>query len=245
MIKLRLWHIVFFLVALVVFAVVQAPAALFTRFAPEGVSIAKAEGTIWRAQFTGLRFNGLPVERASWHLAAGQLVQGRVIGRAQFSGGGLVGDIGVLGNFTGDRRLIAKDLVLTMLPLAEGVVLQGQTSVRDLDVTMVDGRCHTAQGIVDSAVLVDNAALLGWAGAPLSGSFACVGDNAEVAMTGVVGEDRVRLLLSLRPDGTGQWRAELTTARVETQAQLTALGFTAAGPANALMRTGEMRWVPF
>jgi hypothetical protein len=245
MIKLRLWHIVFFLIALVVFAVVQAPAALFARFAPAGVSIAKAEGTIWQAELTGLTLNGLPVERASWHLQTGQLLQGRVIGQAQFSGGGLAGDVGVLGNFAGDRRLIAKDLVLNQLPLAEGVALQGQTRARDVDVTMVDGRCQTAQGIVDSAVLVDNAALLGWAGPPLSGSFACVGENAEVAMTGVVGEDRVRLLLSLRPNGTGQWRAELTTARVQTQAQLVALGFAPDGGANTLVRTGEMRWVPF
>jgi hypothetical protein len=240
---IRLWHIIIFVVAFALFAVARAPASLIIPQRPGVLTYASAEGTIWRARFVGLRIGALDAGEALWRLSFRDLTQGKFVARIDLSGGDMVGDATLLGNWRGDRRLVSNSLHLRGAPSSPQLALPGVTTIGNLDIFFSGGRCVSAQGSLFSDVLVRTSSLWRWDGPPLRGAAICADAVARLDLSGAGETGGVRAVLDLSPDGRGVWRVEVRTDRPEAGAALQAAGF--ASEAGAFRLSREVRWAPF
>ena len=231
--RLKLWHAAVFVLALVGFAIAYAPAAVFAPRSSAGFSYARAEGTVWRARFEGVRLGPYDAGDLNWRLSALELLNGRLNGEARFRGGAVRGGVRMIANLAGDRRIVAEQLEVDGAPLGT-LMLAGATSARGIDVAFVGGRCHFGQGDLRSDVLSRNAAALSMRGPELSGGGICDGETAKFALAGAQGDAQVRVLLELRPNGEGRWRADAFNATGEAEITAALAGLN-----------GELRWFPF
>ena len=240
---IRLWHIIVFVVALAVFALMRAPASLVAGRVPD-FSFARAEGTVWNGRFEGVSFGALETDTLTWKLSFWDLIQGGIIADASAQGGAVTGDMRFLANFMGDKRILAPSLTLQGLPLGPSLRLAGETQAQDLDIYFDDGVCTTARGQLRSDALQRNAELLNWSGPMLAGDARCDGDDALVALGGAEGAETVRVLLRLHGNGEGEWRVAMEGATPASSAALSAAGF-APDSQGALSQAGDFRWTPF
>lgn len=242
---IRLWHIVLFVVALLGFAAALAPAWLFARSTPGGFSYARAEGTIWRARFVDARLGPFRSAEIGWRLSLLDLVQGRFLGDATFSGGDIDGSARLLANLDGDRRIIAPSLTLSGAQ-AGGAALAGASALQGIDVLFIRGACDSAAGALSSTVLAANEAAFRWRGPPLAGALSCVGDDAQAVMSPSDGSVAgLAVTLTLHGDGAGEWRARLPPDTQAAAGVLAQLGAPATPEGDALIARGDMRWFPF
>jgi hypothetical protein len=244
-VKIRIWHIVFFIVALVAFGIARAPAAAFAPQAPGQFTYARAHGTVWQARFEQVQLGSYAVDELNWRLSFWGLVQGKAVADVLFSGGDIDGDLQLLANWGGDRRIVAPRLSIAGASVGQGLNLDGTTSAQGIDIFFDAGRCAAAAGNVQSDILARNEAALRWRGPPMSGVATCEGEDAIIVMNGSGVSESVRALVRLRGDGGAEWRAEVSGARPEVTAVLAAAGFSAGPQSGAQAAGGEMRWTPF
>jgi hypothetical protein len=173
------------------------------------------------------------------------LVQGKAVADVLFSGGDIDGDLQLLANWGGDRRIVAPRLSIAGASVGQGLNLDGTTSAQGIDIFFDAGRCAAAAGNVQSDILARNEAALRWRGPPMSGVATCEGEDAIIVMNGSGVSESVRALVRLRGDGGAEWRAEVSGARPEVTAVLAAAGFSAGPQSGAQAAGGEMRWTPF
>jgi len=242
--KIRIWHIVVFVLALAVFAVARAPAAFFVPQRPGQLTYASAQGTVWDAELRGVEIGQYSVGAATWTLSPLDLVQGKAIIPVTLSDGDLEGGLMLLGNWHGHRRIGIENLTVNGLNL-RGVYLPGQTQFFGLDVLFEDDACVRASGRVTTDVFERAGQAIGWAGPSLAGTASCDGDNARILLSGANPQgERVNARVLLRPDGAASWRVTVQTERSETVAALNAAGFS-RGAADGLLGYGEdTRWLP-
>lgn len=240
---MRLWHILLFVLVLGVTAVAFAPMRVFLPQKPDGLSYGSVDGTIWQAKFDDARLGNLALGAADWRMSLRELLQNRLVADVSLSGGSLQGDLRVLANRRGDRRLGAAVLEMKGAPIGPLAALPGgKTVLRDVDVMFIDGRCQGATGTAVSDVLAVNRTLLAGFGPALSGVLRCDGDAAELKLEGQDSGARLSVRLLFRPDGAGEWRAVVEGARPEVAAALGAMGFNMTGEVSA---GGELRWLAF
>jgi hypothetical protein len=242
--KIRLWHIGVFVVALLVSVVAWAPAAFFIPQRPDELTYRRAEGTIWDARLVDLHVGGYTAREATWRLNFADVIRGRAIVPVTLSGGEMDGSLTLLGNVGGDRRLAIQSLRLAGAQLG-GLRLAGETRIEGFDVLFQDGVCARALGRIDSDVLAVGGAELGWAGPPLTGDVACDGEDARVVLSGANDQgERVDLRILLGRDGAASWRLSVLSEQPETVQLLAAQGFTADFADGSLGYGGEARWFP-
>ncbi len=242
--RIKPWHIALFVVALMVFAIARAPAAFFLPQRPGALNYSDAEGTVWDAQLSSVALGPYRVASATWRLSPIDLVQGKAVVPIALRGGDLEGDLMLLGNRHGDRRVGVSALRVNGLPFA-GRMLPGETRFQGLDILFEDGACARAHGRVESDVLVRAGESLGWAGPSLAGNAACEGNNARIALMGATeGGERVTALILLMPDGAASWRLSVFSRRDQTLAALSAAGFTRSAADGTLGYGEDTRWLP-
>jgi hypothetical protein len=242
--KIRLWHILVFVVALAVFAVARAPAAFFLPQRPGQLTYAGATGTIWRGELQTVQLGHYHAQTASWRLSPLDLVQGKAIVPVSFGDGDIEGRMTLLANWDGDRRIAIQHMQLTGLTL-RNMALAGETRINGLDILFEDGACVRAQGRVESDVLARAGQTLGWPGPSIVGAASCDGENARILLSGANDRgERVNARIVLQPNGAAVWRVSVQTEQPETIAALGAAGFT-RGVADGLLGYGEeTRWLP-
>lgn len=240
------WHIVAFVIALIGFAIWRAPISLAAPPRDGGFAYERATGTIWAARFEGASWAGLPAGAATWRLNAADLLQGVLTGRIEMAGPGVEGGFTVRRNLAGARTIGAYEIALEGAPIAEGLMLDGRTVLRELDLRFdAQGQCTVATGRAESDVLSRNAqALGGWSGPALAGTWACAGDTAELTLRGLDAAGSITVLVNVRADGDGFWRAEALSNAPAANAALAAVGF-AQGQGGAMRRSGEFQWLQF
>ncbi len=241
----RLWHAVVFVVALVVFAAARAPAAFFAPQRPGAFTYDGVQGTIWNAQFNNVLLAGYPVRVVSWRLSLADLLQGKLAADVSLVDGAIQGDVRLLANWRGDRRILAPRLDIEGASLSPGLTLAGATQVRDLDIVFLNGKCSEASGALNSDVLTSNAQVLGWAGPPLTGAAGCRGDDGIVALVGERDGESARAEIAFRGNGDAEWRVDVATATQTVEAALIGAGFARDPGQAALAAKGTMRWAPF
>lgn len=242
--KIRLWHIGFFVVALIAFAVAWAPPWLFVPKREGGFTYERATGTIWSARFEGARLGALDAGDVGWKLSLFGLFQGKIDADLVFAGGAVRGDVNVLANWGGDRRVIAPSLRIEGAALGEGAPLSGVTTIEDLDLYFSEGRCVTAAGRLTSDVLTRNSERLRWRGPALGGEASCAEEAAQLALFGGADGDNVQSMLNLGATGSGEWRTYVSTAKPPLRAALEARGFTPAPGGQNMVHVEEFRWLP-
>ncbi len=243
--KIRLWHVIVFVLALVVFAVAWAPAAVFVPQRPGQLSYDRAEGTIWRARLSGVRLGSYAAATATWRLALLDIVQGKAIVPVQFSDGDIEGTLTLLGNWHGDRRLAVQNLRLDGLALAQRGRLAGETRINGLDILFEDGVCTRALGRIESDVLQRGGQALGWPGPALAGDASCDGADARILLTGANEQgERVDVRIMLKGDGAATWRAAVLTQQPATVEALLAAGFNRSAADGSLGYGEDTRWFP-
>jgi hypothetical protein len=242
--KIRIWHLAVFIVALVAFAVAFAPAAIFVPQRPGALTYERAEGSVWNARFQRVRIGPYSADSASMRLSPFDVVQGKAIVPVELRDGTIEGSLMLLGNWHGDRRLAAQNLRLQGISLGR-LQAEGEVLFRGLDVLFEDGVCTRAQGRVETDALVRAGGSLNWSGPPLVGSASCDGDDARILLSGAneLGE-RVNLRANLRSDGAASWRLSVQGARPQTEAALVAAGFTRGVADGALGYGEDLRWWP-
>ena len=239
---IKLWQVAVFAMALVGFLVVRAPASLIVRPSPS-FTYAEAEGTIWQARFSGARIAGLNAGVMSADVSAMGLVQGKLDMPFSVSGADLEGRGRILANLEGDRRIVIAHAVLNSAPMGT-IVLSGKTEFRDLDIFFRNGRCSMAQGAASSDVLQRNAAVFGGAAPILTGQAACVGDHAEITMSGSEAGRSYLVTLVLRGDGAGEARAVVGPTPAEVLATLGSMGFSPDPATGGALLRRDFRWLP-
>ncbi|MBL8549593.1 MAG: type II secretion system protein N [Hyphomonadaceae bacterium] len=237
------WRIFVFLTALAVSAAALAPAAFVLRQRPGVFTYASSEGSIWSAQFHGVRLGALQAGEMSWRFSLKDLLQGKLIARMDFSGGEIEGDATLLGNWRGDRRLVAHALTLRGAPVSQTLKLPGATTIGNLDIFFRGGQCVNARGNLFSDVLVRTSAAWRWQGPQLRGAAICAGEAARLDLSGASDSGSVRAGLDLSPDGRGVWRVEVQARKPELAAALGAAGF--AQEAGGYRLSKDLRWLPF
>ncbi|HRO02501.1 MAG TPA: type II secretion system protein N [Terricaulis sp.] len=239
---MRIWHFLVFAVALAAFALAFAPAAVFV--APrEGFSYTRASGAIWNARIEGARLGGYSVDELAWRISPLDLVQGRVIAPLRLRGQ-IEGDAVLLANLR-DRRLQVPNLRVSGFH-AQGLLLDGETQVRGLDIFFENGVCAHAEGAIASDVLARAGRMLGFQAPELSGEARCDAGDALVALAGVAATgEQVSFDLRLQGNGAGEWRMLVHGANPEASLALAAAGFQAQAQSGVLTKGERLRWWPF
>ncbi|MBI1187120.1 MAG: hypothetical protein GC206_07290 [Alphaproteobacteria bacterium] len=244
--KIRIWHVAFFVTALIVFAIARAPASLIVPSRADGLAYARTEGTIWNGRFIDARINGVDAGDIAYTVSLFNLVRGLLDVDFDMEGGALRGEsLTLKADWRGDRRLIAPTLALEGAQVTDGLTLVGATRIEGLDLYFSDGRCVTAVGRLSSDVLARSGALLGWQGPQLTGEASCRDAAAQLTLIGSSAEgDTVQSILELAPSGEGLWRAFVSTQKPTLRAMLEQQGFRTfeGGPNVALSK--DFRWLP-
>lgn len=245
--RIRIWRIALFILALAIFAVARAPASAFVQQQPGVFTYAAAAGPIWNARFERVQVGPYAAREATWRLSLWELVQSRLYADITLADGAIEGAVRILGNLRGDRRLITHDLVVEGVPLGDGgLMLPGATTLRGVDILFERGRCTQADATVHSDVLQRSAESLNWRGPILRGDARCEGEATLMTLAGVTRNDEsVAATLTLRPDGRGVWRAIVQVADPQVQGALAAAGFQPDATEDGVVRTGELRWFPY
>jgi hypothetical protein len=241
--KIRIWHVIVFVVALVIFAVLMAPAAFFVRQHPGAFTYARVHGSIWNARLEEVQLGPYHAETARWRIAVLDVIQGKVRAPIDFEQGTIQGRVMLLANFSNDRRIFIPTLQLEGVDMGPRGAWPGEVRISNLDIFFEDGVCAAAQGAVYSDVFVRAGETLGWAGPPLNGVAACEGNDAVITVNGrnSAGEQVVGRML-LRGDGSGAWRVAVQGAQPETAAALIGAGLEQG---DGEIGYGEdMRWLP-
>lgn len=225
--RIRFWHILVFTLALTIFVVARAPASVFMPQRPGAFTYERSEGTIWRGRFVGSRLGSIPAGDVAWTVSLVDVLRGRLIADVQLTGGALTGELRLLSNVQGHRRLMASRLAAESLD-GSGVLPIGAFRTERFDIYFADGNCVVADGPVEVTPQLANSAVL-------RGRAVCDGETATIAL--VAGEDGVtRLSLQLLPNGEGRWRIG-EVAPTE--------GASSASSGEASAAQGEIRWFPF
>lgn len=242
--KIRLWHMAVFVVALLVFAIARAPAAFFVPQKPGQLSYGRAEGTIWQGALHTVALGPYRVGAASWRLSPLDLIQGKAIVPINLRDGAMEGNLILLGNWHGDRRIGVSQLAMSGLQVGQHM-LPGQTRFYGLDILFEGGVCARAQGRVESDVLARAGEALGWSGPTMTGTASCDGEDARIALSGAneAGE-RVNANVLLTGDGAASWRVSVLSRNDQTLAALSAAGFTPNAADGAMGYGEETRWFP-
>ncbi|MEZ5995729.1 MAG: type II secretion system protein N [Hyphomonadaceae bacterium] len=239
---MRLWHILVFLVALVVFGAARAPATLVARQVPGVFTYERIGGTAWAGRVEGVHVGPFQSDALNWRLSALDLLGGRAAVSAGISGGDLDGE-GRAAAALGGRR----SLRIPRLRIAGGRIgaaaLSGATEVSGLDIAFASGACAHAEGQINSDVLAQSGRALNFNGPTLTGAAACDGDDALVRMTGENSDAAlVDMTLRLQPDGGGTWRIAVAGAGADAQSALAAAGFQASPNSGQMVMSGDFRW---
>jgi hypothetical protein len=205
---------------------------------------ASAEGGVWNARLRQAKLSGLRVDTLSWRIAVPSLLSGTLDVDANFERGDIEGRARVQAGFGGRRRIEMPALRIRGVEFA-GAAFPGETTLSDIEVVFLGGRCVEASGQAASDMLVRPPEGLAWRGPPLSGAASCEGEDAVIGLAGETPEgDAATAQIRLRPNGTGAWRLQIAAARSETAALLLGNGFT-PDPRGGSSMSGEMRWFPF
>jgi hypothetical protein len=239
--KIRIWHIVVFVLLLAAFAIASMPAA-FVASRLEGLVFQRASGSVWNGRLEGVQARDFEIDSVQWRISPFDLIQGKVIAPVQLAGD-IEGEVRLLANAK-DRRIMADQLRIEGLPL-DNLHLVGVTQIEGLDLFFDDGVCRTAEARVTSDVLERSSQALGIHGPPLSGEARCDGDDALIVLGGGTPPgDRVDVVIRLRGDGSGEWRLAIASQTSEVQAALSVAGFRYDANAAALVRVEELVWFP-
>lgn len=237
------WRMIVFAIALAVSAVALMPAAILMPQRPGVFTYGAADGSVWRARFRDVKIGGLQAGEMDWRFSLIDLVQGKMIARVNFTGGEIEGDTTLLGNWRGDRRLVANALTLRGAPISQRLKLPGATTIGNLDIYFRDGQCVNAKGNLFSDVLVRTSSNWRWQGPQLRGAAICAGNVARLDLSGASDSGTVRAGLDLSPDGRGVWRVEVRASKPELVAALGAAGFSQ--DAESFRLNKDLRWLPF
>ncbi|HPN04304.1 MAG TPA: type II secretion system protein N [Hyphomonadaceae bacterium] len=243
--KIRIWHIVIFVIALAVFAIALAPAQLLFRGSEGVLTFHRAEGTIWRATLRQVDLGGLNGGDATVTASLFDLMQGSVVSDIVFAGPDLSGQVRLHAGLNGDRRLEAPILTISGLHAQGFGRVPGATRVTGLDITFRQQVCAAAQGQIDSDVLVKVAEQTGGEAPLLTGNAACMGQIARLTLQGEAAGDSALALLDLSGNGTGSWSVTYRTSKPPLAASLIAAGFMPDEQAAAFNSKGDMTWLPY
>lgn len=238
--RLKAWHFLVFVLALVAFGAALAPAEVI---APrrDGFTYQRATGSIWNAHLEGVRAGPYAVERVSWRLQPLALLTGSLAAPVLFDGGDIQGDVAVRVGLFG-KRLRSPLLTVNGLPFG-AVLLPGRTTATDLDIAFSGARCSHASGRLDSDALAQAGDQLGFVGPPLTGAAGCDGEDAVLRLTGEgQNGELIDALLRLRGDGRGAWRVGVVGGGAETEQALTAAGFQRDEATGGFASGGELTW---
>jgi len=241
--KIKIWHIAVFILALVIFAMIMAPAAFFVRQQPDSFRFARVSGSIWDGRLDAVEVGPYRAETARWRISALDVIQGKVRAPIDFDSGTIEGRVMLLANVQNDRRIFIPTLRLDGVDLGTQGAWAGEVRISNLDILFINGVCTAAQGAIYSDVFVRAGETLGWAGPPLNGSAVCEGEDAVVSAIGrnALGEE-VNTRVVLRGDGAGSWRVVVRNPQPATAVALAGAGLQAE---DGEFGYGEdLRWFP-
>lgn len=241
---MRWWYAPVFLAALVIFVVTIAPMRALAPQAMGAFTFADVHGTIWRARFDGMALGPYIAETADWRLSLVDLIQGRVVADVAMHGKDLRGNIRLLANARGDRRIIARSIEARGLALGRYVTQTGMTRADDLDILFQSGRCVWARGTIRSDALALSRAQFGGFGPMLQGRAQCNGAVADVSLQGSDMGASIALIMTLKSDGAASWTSTVDGEAGPMQAAIRSVGFTGE-PGRPLTSRGETQWLPF
>jgi hypothetical protein len=242
---IRWWHLVLFCVALVLAAAAFAPARFFLHPTKDGFVFQEARGSIWDATLTEARMGRLDAGNIGVKISPTDILFGRLVANIAFDGDNLAGNARLQMGLDGARRLTTADLRIIDFPIADRFALVGETRLANVDLTLGDRACLSAQGVLESDTLMRSAEVLGTNGPNLSGVAACEGPVGRLMLAGERDGDSAELVLDLAGSGAAQWSAIYRTGKPEVAGRLILLGFEPQGETGAFGKRGAAKWLPF
>jgi hypothetical protein len=241
---IRIWHVATFALCLAAAVIALAPARLVLHSSSEGLSFENAEGAIWDAKLVKARIGHLDAGNVRIGVSFPDLFLGRVAADVKLDGQDIIGRLRVIAGLGGERRVTAPELDINGVQVGGLGRIQGQTRLRNLDIVLADQACRSAQGILESDILVSASELLQGNGPALSGVAECNGSTARLTLAGERDGDSVEALLDLAASGAGQWAVTYRTSKPEMAARLFAAGLTPQSETGAFGSRGAVKWLP-
>lgn len=242
---IRIWHMTVFVAALVAAAATFAPAQAFLHSSDDGLSFARANGTIWNATLTRARIGQFEAGDVGIRVSAGDLLFGRVVADVDMSGRDIAGAARLQIGMDGERRLSATELLLQGVPVNETLRLPGETRLRNLDMVLGADACISAQGVLESDTLMRSGEVLGVNGPMMSGAATCHGPVGRLVLSGERDGETAQLVVDLSASGAAQWSVNYSTDSADVGARLAALGLQPRSEYGSFEKRGAARWLPF
>jgi hypothetical protein len=239
---MRLWHLIIFVVLLAVFAAGLTPVSVLAPSRPGSFSYERAEGSAFDARFAGARLGGLDLGLATWRLDPGALMRGELGGRVNLQGGVAAGAADIALGFNNAARIASDALVFAPLWGAQGEAGIGRADMQGLAVAFAGDACLDARG--DATATLSSGPVASMPLIALAGRVACVGNDAQLRMTGERDGTNVEILITAQADGAGAWRITIRAEDPAMQAALAALGLTRGESSWNVSRMGGFRWRP-
>jgi Type II secretion system (T2SS), protein N len=242
---IRPWHIIVFVFVLAAGILAFAPARLFLNPQPGNFVWRDVEGTIWQPTLRGARVGELDAGDIRLAISFTDLLFGRVVTDADLAGADIQGRARLQKGPGGEVRVTSPSLTISGAPLRGFGRLPGSTRLSNIDITLSDRSCRSAQGEIESDALARASESFGNSGPHLAGVVTCEGAVARLAMSGQRDGDVVKALLDLSNNGTGLWSVTYTTDKPEMAATLVAAGIAPETQAGVFASRGTVKWLPF
>ncbi len=242
---IRWWHLAVFGVSLVVAGAAFAPARFFFHPDSDGLAFEDARGSVWDATLTKASIGGLDAGDVAFRVSPADILLGRLVADVDLAGSNIIGNVRLQLGLGGERRLTTSDMRIKDFPVQNQFLLTGETRLSNIDLLLGDQACQSAQGILESDMLIRSADMLGARGPALSGEASCSGPAGRLTLAGERDGDAVELVLDLAGNGGAQWSLTYRTATPEVSMRLAAFGLEPLPETGAFGKRGAARWLPF
>ena len=193
-----------------------------------GLTAAQVEGTMWAGHLSQARYGGVSLGEVAVALDPVALLTGRRRLTLTAEGGAVNGRAVLVSGADGAGLAEASGVApLSVAPA--GLALRGAVTVENLTAVFRAGRCIMASGQLTTDLFQRNAALLGDAGAPLSGEAACQGGVLVAPLRGTSASGAVSMTLRIRGDGRYDLDTGVTTTDPALDSRLALAGFILEG----------------
>jgi hypothetical protein len=208
------------------------------------LSIAGAEGTIWRGGFSGVSHNGVLIGDIRYRLSALPLLLGRLSIAADSANGALTGRARLsLGGGGAEFRDVAAQFNLGAIRQYTffGVRYQGLASLKADRLKLTDKECLADAASLSTSAFEALTNNLSGGPFPLAGPIECRGGAIHVALAGEGADGKAAVGLTIRPDLTYTVRIAADPRRPDVSRALQLFGFESEGAGLSYEAAGVLK----
>lgn len=206
----------------------------------QGLSYARASGTVWNGEVAGLSWRGNDLGAAKIALRPLAMLLGRIGANVDFDGRGVITGGGHIALTPWGVMIDNLSVSAEVANLPILLPLSGKISVDIAHADVRTGGCRKIEGAAKTDALMHRPAGLAWQGPELTGPIECRGGAVVIPLTGGAENQAIAVAMTLGPDGSFGIRVEARAPDSAVASVLSAIGFVETDGVMTLTQHG--RW---